>query len=136
MKIGPHPGMLGLKQFAHRSDRDDLAVRECCDAVADGIQAGEIMGDHEHRQPQRFLQCLDQDIEIARRDRVQTRCRLCLQNALKACMRIPMPTIDKEHRWIRDKLDTNRDSLAFASYMLRIATCNNWAVVEDQKFHA
>ena len=40
VKIGPHPGMLGLKQFAHRSDGDDLAVRKCCDAVADGIQAG------------------------------------------------------------------------------------------------
>ena len=49
VKIGPHPGMLGSKQFAHRSDRDDLAVRERGDAVADGIQAGEIVGDHEHR---------------------------------------------------------------------------------------
>ena len=66
MKIGPHPGMRRLKQFAHRSDGDDLAVRQCRDAVADGIQAGEIVRDHEHRQSQCFLQCLDQHIEIAR----------------------------------------------------------------------
>jgi len=62
-----------LKQLAHRSDGDDLAVRQCRDAVADGIQAGEVVGDHEHRQPQSFLQCLDQRIEIARRNRVQAR---------------------------------------------------------------
>src|SRR5258708_1070599 len=76
VEIGPYPGMLGLKQFAHRSDGDDLAVRQRRDAVADGIQAGEVMGDHEHRQPQCFLQCLDQDIEFARRNGIQTRGRL------------------------------------------------------------
>src|SRR6266436_8130700 len=47
VKIGPHPGMLGLKQLAHRSDGDDLAVRQGRDAIADGIEAGEVMGDHE-----------------------------------------------------------------------------------------
>jgi hypothetical protein len=36
--------MLGLKQIAHRSDGDDLAVRQRRDAVADGIQAGEVSG--------------------------------------------------------------------------------------------
>ena len=71
MKIGPHPGMLGLKQVAHRSDGDDLAVGQRRDAIADGIQAGEVMGDHEHRQPQRFLQCLDQGVEIACGDRIE-----------------------------------------------------------------
>ena len=69
VEIGPHPGMLGLKQFAHRSDGDDLAVRERRDAIADGVQAGEVVGDHEHRQPERLLQCLDQGVEIAGRDR-------------------------------------------------------------------
>jgi len=34
------------------------------------------MGDHEHRQPQSFLKCLDQGVEIARRNRIQTRRRL------------------------------------------------------------
>jgi hypothetical protein len=68
--------MLGLKQFAHRSDGDDLAVGQRCDAVADGIEAGEVMGDHEDRQAQRLLQCLDQGVEIAGGDRIQPRGRL------------------------------------------------------------
>src|SRR6185503_19496350 len=76
MKIGPYPGMLGLKQFAHRSDGDDLAVGQRSDAVADGIEAGEVMGDHEHREPQRLLQCLDQGVEIAGGNRIQPRSRL------------------------------------------------------------
>ena len=34
------------------------------------------MGDHEHGQPERLLQRLDQRVEIARRDRIETRGRL------------------------------------------------------------
>ena len=68
--------MLGLQQFAHRADGDDLAVGQRRDAVADGIEARKIMGDHEHRQPQRLLQGLDQRVEIAGGDRIQTRGRL------------------------------------------------------------
>src|SRR5438445_365952 len=45
--------MLGLKQVAHRSDGDDLAVRQRRDAITDGVEAGKVVGDHEHRQPQR-----------------------------------------------------------------------------------
>lgn len=33
VKIGPHPRMLGLKKFAHRSDGDDLAIRQRRHAV-------------------------------------------------------------------------------------------------------
>src|SRR5258707_1394421 len=75
VKIGPHPGMLGLKQFAHRPDRHYLAVSKGRHAVANGVEAGEVMGDHEHRQPQRFLQRLDQHVEIARGYRVEPRSR-------------------------------------------------------------
>src|SRR3974377_2561038 len=76
VEIGPHPWMAGLKKFMHGPDRDDLAIRQRRNAVANGVEAGEIMGHHEYRHPQRFLQGPDQRIEIARRDRGQSRGRL------------------------------------------------------------
>jgi hypothetical protein len=68
--------MIALKQVAHRPDRDNLAVGQRGDAIADRVETGEIMGDHEHGQTERLLQRLDQRIEIAGRDRVQPRGRL------------------------------------------------------------
>ena len=62
--------MFGSKQLAHRPDGDDLAVGERGNPVADGIEAGEIMGDHEHREPQGLLQGLYQGVEIAGGDRI------------------------------------------------------------------
>src|ERR1700730_17818522 len=71
VEIGPYPGMLGLTQLAPRSDGGALSVRQRRDAIADGIEARKVMGDHEYGQPQRFLQGLDQGVEIAGRDRIE-----------------------------------------------------------------
>jgi len=65
-----------LQQFTHRPDRDDLAVGQRRHAVADRIEAGEVVGDHEHGQSQRLLQRLDQGVEIAGGDRIEPRGRL------------------------------------------------------------
>jgi len=75
MEVGLHPWMIATEQFAHGADGHDFTVSECCDTVANRIQAGEIMGDHEDRQPKRRLQCLDEFIELARRDGIETGCR-------------------------------------------------------------
>ena len=48
VKIGPDPGVLGVKQFAHRSDGHDLAISQRRDAVADGIEACQIMRHHKN----------------------------------------------------------------------------------------
>ena len=80
MEVRLDPWMFGTKQFAHRTDRNDFAVGERCNAIANSIQAGKVMGDHEDRQPERLLQRSDQIIEVAGRDRVQPGCRLVKKN--------------------------------------------------------
>ena len=58
----------------HRLDRtggDDAAFGQHRDAVADRVQAVEIVGDHEHRQAQRPLQRADQLVEFGGADRVE-----------------------------------------------------------------
>ena len=46
------------------------------DAVADRVQAVEIVRHHEHGKAQRALQRLDQRVEFAAGDRVEAGCRL------------------------------------------------------------
>src|ERR1700730_17431364 len=43
MKIGLDPRVLRTKQLGHRPDGNDLAVGQCRDAIANGVQAGEIV---------------------------------------------------------------------------------------------
>src|ERR1700738_5452495 len=76
MEVRLDPWVIGMEQLAHRTDRNDFAVSERGDAVADGIQAGKIMGDHEDGQSECFLECLDQIVEVARRYGIQPRCGL------------------------------------------------------------
>jgi hypothetical protein len=68
--------MLGLQQFAHRTDRHDLAVRECGDAVADRGEARKVMGNHEHGEAEGLLQRPDQRVEIAGSNWIEAGCRL------------------------------------------------------------
>jgi hypothetical protein len=76
VEIGFDPRMLGTKQIVHWTNGDDFALAERGDAVANNVQAGEIVRDHEYRQPKRLVQRLDKGIEVARGDRVQTGRRL------------------------------------------------------------
>ena len=76
MKVRLDPWVIGMKQFAHRADRNDFAVGKRGDAIANGIQAGEIVCHHEDGQSECLLECPDQIIEVPRRDWVQSRCRL------------------------------------------------------------
>jgi hypothetical protein len=55
MEVSLHPWVIGKKQLGHRPDGNDFSVSKRRDAIADGIQAGEVMANHEDRQPQRFL---------------------------------------------------------------------------------
>src|ERR1700730_12363827 len=66
VKVRLDPWMIGMKQFAHRTDRNDLAVGQCCNAIANRVQAGQVMGHHEDGQPKGLLQCPDQIVEVAR----------------------------------------------------------------------
>src|SRR5258708_22429694 len=76
VEIGFDPRMVGTKQIVHWTNGDDSALAERGDAVANNIQAGEIVRDHERRQTKRLVQRLDKGIEVARGDRVQTGRRL------------------------------------------------------------
>ncbi len=58
----------------HRLDRPfdhDPLVAEHRDAVADGEQAIEIVGDHEHREAERVAQARDERVEVLRADRIK-----------------------------------------------------------------
>src|SRR5665213_667102 len=55
MKVGPPPRVIRTKQLGHRPNGNNLAVGQCGDAIADGVQAGEIVRDHEDRQPERVM---------------------------------------------------------------------------------
>src|ERR1700730_15242636 len=76
MEVRLDPWVIGTKQLAHRPDRNEFAGSERRDAVANGIQAGKIMGDHEDCQSEGFLQRFDQIVEVPRRDGIQSRRRL------------------------------------------------------------
>ena len=69
-----------MKHLVHRSDGDDLTGCQRRDAIADGVQAVEVVRHHEHCQAERLLQCLDQRIEFGGSDRVKARRRLVEEN--------------------------------------------------------
>ena len=60
----------------HRSFSHHLAVGKRRDAVADGIEAVEIVGDHEDGEAKGLLQSSDQRVEVLSRDRVKAGSRL------------------------------------------------------------
>ena len=57
-------------------DRDHPPLPQHRDAVADRVEAVEIVGDHEDGEAERVLQGGDQIVELARADRVEARGRL------------------------------------------------------------
>ena len=63
--------MLRGEHHRHRPVSHDLAICQYRDAVAYGVKAIEVMGDHENRQSQGLLQSPDQDVELPGRDRVK-----------------------------------------------------------------
>ena len=64
-------------------DRHHLAVGQRGDAVADRVQAVEVVGDHEHGEPERLLQRPDQRVEVAGGDRIEARGRLVEEHDLR-----------------------------------------------------
>ena len=81
-EIGSDPRMLGGSDRLHRSLSHDLAVGQRRNAVAGGIQAVEVVGDHEYGDAERMLQRADEHVEGARRDRVEARGRLVEEHNL------------------------------------------------------
>ena len=75
-EISLHPRMFASEHRFDRAFGDDLAVGERRDAVADIVQAVEIVRHHEDGKPQGLLQGPDQGIEIAGGDRIEARGRL------------------------------------------------------------
>ncbi len=53
------------------------------DAVADGVEAVEVVGDHEDGEPERLLQRADEIVEIAGRDRIEPGGRLIEEHDLR-----------------------------------------------------
>src|SRR6202030_1330406 len=70
------PGMLGREHRRHRARGYYLAVCERRDAIADRIQAIQVMRYHENGQAQSLLKGADQVVEIRGPDRVEARGRL------------------------------------------------------------
>ena len=95
MEVRLDPWVIGMKQFAHRADGNDLAVCQCRNAITDRVQAGKIVGHHEDGQPERLLQCPDQVVEVARRDGIQSGCRL----------------VEKHDSWVKRECARKRDAL-------------------------
>ena len=71
LEIGLHPRVVRLQHRRNRTHGRYLAVGQDCDAVADAVQALEVVGDHEDGEPQRLLQRSDQAFELASRDRIK-----------------------------------------------------------------
>jgi len=65
MKVGFHPGVLGSEKFLNWADRGHLAVGESRDSITNGMQAVEVMGNHEDSQAERSLQGGYQHVELA-----------------------------------------------------------------------
>src|SRR5574337_3072 len=76
MEIGFEPWIVGTQEFFNLSNGDDLAMAQHRDAVADGEQAVEVVGDHEDGEAKRLLQRGDEVVEIASRDRIEPGGRL------------------------------------------------------------
>src|SRR6185437_1853479 len=68
--------MRGREHGVHCAGRDHLVVGQNRDAVTDSMEAVEVVGHHEHRQPQGTLQCRYKAIEVTGADRIKARCRL------------------------------------------------------------
>ena len=88
--------MVRLLELGDRRDRDDLPVGDDGDPVADGIERVEIVGDHKDCETERIAQCLDEVVELSRRDRIETGCRLV------------------EEQYVGVERDRTRDARAFA----------------------
>src|SRR3984957_9582315 len=86
------PGMLGCEHGFDRTGSDDAAFGQHRDAVANRVQAVEIVGHHEDAQAQRALQGADQCVELGGADRIEARSRLVEENDIgierqRACQR-------------------------------------------------
>src|ERR1700690_3210516 len=76
VKIGLDPRIFGTQQLRDGSDRDHPPLPQYGDAIADGVEAVEIVGDHENGEAKRVLQGGDEIVELARPDRVEAGGRL------------------------------------------------------------
>ena len=72
-----------MTHVRHRADRNDLAVCQRGNAVADRAQAFQIMRHHEHGETKRLLQGADQFVEVAGRDRIKSRGGLIQEDQLR-----------------------------------------------------
>src|SRR6516165_11477484 len=75
--------MLALQHAFNRSHRNDAAIGECGDAIADRVKTVEIVGNYEDGQAQSLLQRPDQPVELSRCDRIEPRGRLVEKNNLR-----------------------------------------------------
>ncbi len=64
--------MFVRQHFRHGSDNDNMFIAEYSDAVADGVQAAEVMGHHEYGDAEALLQAAQQFVEGPGADRVET----------------------------------------------------------------
>ena len=71
VKIGSDPGVLRTDELLDRSHLDDFPVGESGDAIADSVQAVQIMRHHKDGEAERLLQGRNQRVEVAGRDRVK-----------------------------------------------------------------
>jgi hypothetical protein len=79
-EVGFEPRMLGREHGLDRAGGDHAALRQHGDAIADRVQAVEVMGDHEHAQSQRALQRADQFVELGGADRIEAGRRFVEEN--------------------------------------------------------
>jgi hypothetical protein len=63
--------MFGREHRLDRAGRDHAPFGKDRDAVADRVQAVEVVGHHEHAQAQGLLQRADEFVEIGGADRVE-----------------------------------------------------------------
>ncbi|KAG0772535.1 hypothetical protein G6F21_014459 [Rhizopus arrhizus] len=95
--------MIQFLDFRQRCIGHHLAVGQHGNAVADGVQRVQVVGDQEHGQPQRFLQGPDQAVERGRADRVEAGGGF----------------VQEQQRWIQRQRAGQAGALAHAAGQLR-----------------
>src|SRR5690349_10301977 len=82
-EVALHPGMVEVEHILKRALDENAVVGKHGNAVGNGVQAVEVMSDHEHGDSERVLERVDQFVELGGADRVEAGGRLVEEDDLR-----------------------------------------------------
>ena len=88
-KVGSQPGIIAVERGVDRTRGQDPTTPDGDDPIANGMQAVQVMCNHENPRPQRLAESPDQFVELSSADRIEARGRLVEKQDLRVERQCP-----------------------------------------------